>query len=101
MSHSVVTFPSISEPMFPGKPSQDLADEEKRESEWADVPDVEVDSPGNIAMMMMITMIIMIPDAHGDPTVNMQYLWWWQIIKISFSVYWIQFFWYDHDWVTV
>ena len=59
MSHSVVTFPSISEPMFPGKPSQDLADEEERESERADVPDVEVDSSGNIAMMM-IMMIIMI-----------------------------------------
>ena len=70
MSHSVVTFPSISQPMFPGKSSQDLADEEKRESEWADVPDVEVDSPGNFVMMMMIMMIIMIPDVHGDPTVS-------------------------------
>ena len=55
---------------FPGKSSQDLADEEKRESEWADVPDVEVDSPGNFVMMMMIMMIIMIPDVHGDPTVS-------------------------------
>ena len=44
---------------FPGKPSQDLADEEERESEWADVPDVEVDPSGNITMMM-IMMIIMI-----------------------------------------
>ena len=55
---------------FPGKSSQDLADEEERESERADVPDVEVDSPGNFVMMMMIMMIIMIPDVHGDPTVS-------------------------------
>ena len=53
---------------FLGKPSQDLADEEERESERADVPDVEVDSSGNIAMMIM--MIILISDVHGDPTVN-------------------------------
>ena len=45
---------------FLGKSSQDLADEEERESERADVPDVEVDSPGNFVMMMMIMMIIMI-----------------------------------------
>ena len=75
---------------FPGKSSQDLADEEERESERADVPDVEVDSPGkvvailkmktfaiimmipdgNFAIFMMIMTIIMIPDVEVDPQVK-------------------------------
>ena len=49
---------------FPGQPKEDLADEEERESERADVPDVEVDSPGKVvAILKMITLtIMMIPD---------------------------------------
>ena len=102
MSHSVVTFPSISEPMFPGKPSQDLADEEERESEWADVPDVEVDPSGNIAMMM-IMMIVMISGitrcSGGSHSQHCNIYDDDKLLRFHFLL--SEFSVFDNDWVTI